>query len=85
MGLIIPGNTNDAQAAAKALNDMKNPNPSTLQQPQQIPIDQFVIQVSAQIAQQAFQELIKPYEARIKELEDKVKNQSMEDENKEDE
>ena len=65
MSLIIPGNEDFSKMAKEA----GAPPP---QMQQQIPLDRIIVEISAQVAQQAFNMLIKPYENRIKELEAKL-------------
>lgn len=62
MSLIIPGNEDFSKMAKEA----GAPPP---QMQQQIPLDRIIVEISAQVAQQAFAMLIQPYEERIKRLE----------------
>ena len=66
-GLILPGNNNDLSKMAK---EAGAPPPNV--QPQPIPIDRIIVEISAQVARQLFEQAIKPYEERIKALEDKL-------------
>lgn len=64
MGLIIPGSNDNL---SKMAQEAGAPPPQI--QPQQIPLDRIIVEISAQVAQQAFNMLIQPYEERIKRLE----------------
>lgn len=66
MSLIIPGNEDFSKMAKEA------GAPPPQMQPQQIPLDRIIVEISAQVAQQAFAMLIQPYEERIKRLEAQV-------------
>ena len=63
MGLIIPGSNDNLSKMAK---EAGAPPP---QMQQQIPLDRIIVEISAQVAQQAFAMMIQPYEERIKRLE----------------
>lgn len=63
MSLIIPGNEDFSKMAKEA------GAPPPQMQPQQIPLDRIIVEISAQVAQQAFAMMIQPYEERIKRLE----------------
>lgn len=63
MSLIIPGNEDFSKMAKEA------GAPPPQMQPQQVPLDRIIVEISAQVAQQAFNMLIQPYEERIKRLE----------------
>lgn len=63
MSLIIPGNEDFSKMAKEA------GGPPPQMQPQQIPLDRIIVEISAQVAQQAFAMMIQPYEERIKRLE----------------
>ena len=64
MGLIIPGSNDNLSKTAKEAGA-----PPPQMQPQQIPLDRIIVEISAQVAQQAFAMMIQPYEERIKRLE----------------
>ena len=63
MSLIIPGN----EDFSKMAKEVGAPPPQM--QHQQIPLDRIIVEISAQVAQQAFAMMIQPYEERIKRLE----------------
>lgn len=63
MGLIIPGNEDFSKMAKEA------GTPPPQMQPQQIPLDRIIVEISAQVAQQVFAMRIQLYEERIKHLE----------------
>ena len=75
MSLILP-NSNDFSKMSKEAG-----TPLPTPQPQAIPIDQIIIQISAQVAGKIFEEAIKPYEDRIKKLEEMLNNQKEDNKN----
>lgn len=67
-GLILPGNNADIGKMAKEAGA-----PPPVSQPQQIPLDQIIVDISLQVAQRVFATLIGPYEDRIKQLEEQLR------------
>lgn len=67
MGLIIPGSNDNLSKMAKEAGA-----PPPQMSPQQIPLDRIIVEISAQVANQMFIEMIEPVLARIDEIEKKL-------------
>lgn len=67
MGLIIPGSNDNLSKMAKEAGA-----PPPQMSPQQIPLDRIIVEISAQVANQMFVEMMKPVLARIDEIEKKL-------------
>lgn len=67
MGLIIPGSNDNLSKMAKEAGA-----PPPQMSPQQIPLDRIIVEISAQVAKQMFDEMMKPVLERIAKLEEKT-------------